>query len=87
MLVQYIFPLDRSIRMRPYLQQPPARVEIFDALQVAGRQLDVGRTVSGRQVVHVRYVVLNRSDLLLELLEHRRTFSMNSGSFVSGCIV
>lgn len=53
-----------------YLQESPARVQVFDAFQVARRQLDIGRTKSGCQLVHVSYVALNRRDLFLELLRH-----------------
>ncbi len=59
-----------SVCMSVYLEQPPACVEIFDAFQVARRQLYVGRAESGRQLVHVRYVILNGSNLFLELLQH-----------------
>lgn len=60
-----------------YLEQPPARVEIFDAFHVARRQLDVGWTESGRQLVHVYDVILNGSDLVLELLQHTHTHTQN----------
>lgn len=56
-----------------YLEQPPAGVEIIDAFQVGRWQLDVVRTESGRQLVHVRYVILNRGDLILELLPRAQT--------------
>lgn len=53
----------------PHLEQLPARVEVFQALQVGGRQLDVVRPERGRQLVHVRHVVLDGGDLVLELLQ------------------
>lgn len=65
-----------------YLEQPPACVEIFDAFQVARRQLDVGWTESGRQLVHVCYVILNRSDLFLELLQYAHTHTHKHTLFV-----
>lgn len=52
-----------------YLEQLPARVEVVQAVQVGGRQLHVVRPERGRQLVHVRHVVLDGSDLVLELLQ------------------
>lgn len=54
---------------RAYLEQLPARVEVVQAVQVGGRQLHVVRPERGRQLVHVRHVVLDGSDLVLELLQ------------------
>lgn len=60
-----------------YLEQPPSCVEIINAFQVGRRQLDVMGTEGRRQLIHMCNIILNGSNLFLELLhhthKHRRT--------------
>lgn len=56
-----------------YLEQPPTCVQVINALQVGRRQLDVMWTEGRRQPIQVCYIILNRSNLFLELLHYTHT--------------
>jgi len=62
---QFIFTLIKR-KKDGYLQEPPSHVEVIDSAQVVWRKLNVRWSKCGSQLVHLIYIILDGSYLLLE---------------------